>query len=65
MIPHPHAARGDYADPVLDVLKTPLASAMAYITANKLNWFVDARYEILNEKVNRRMGLGHGTTPRR
>jgi carboxypeptidase C (cathepsin A) len=43
----------DHADPVLDSLKTPLAAAMAHLTATKLNWFVDSRYEILNENVNR------------
>ncbi len=44
--------------PILDVLKVPLASAMAYVTAKKLNWFVDARYEILNEDVNREWDWG-------
>jgi carboxypeptidase C (cathepsin A) len=50
--PAPHAAASDYSDPVLDAVKTPLASAMADITANRLGWPVDARYEILNETVN-------------
>ncbi|MGP8233668.1 MAG: S10 family peptidase [Methylovirgula sp.] len=59
--PEPHTARGDYADPVLDALKTPLASAIADIAANQLKWFVDARYEILNEKVNEGWDWGHGT----
>jgi carboxypeptidase C (cathepsin A) len=58
--PHPHAARSRYADPVLDALKAPLASAMADIAANKLNWFVDARYEILNESVSENWDWGHG-----
>ena len=51
--PFPYSARSEYSDPVLDSLKTPLASAMADITANKLNWLVNARYEILNEDVNK------------
>ena len=59
--PQPHVARGDYADPVLDALKTPLASAISDITANQLKWFVDARYEILNEKVSEDWDWGHGT----
>jgi carboxypeptidase C (cathepsin A) len=55
---YPYSARGDYSDPILDVLKAPFASAMAYITAKKLNWFVDARYEILNEEVNHEWDWG-------
>ncbi|MGB8278853.1 MAG: peptidase S10 [Methylovirgula sp.] len=55
---YPHLARADYSDPILDVLKAPFASAMAYITAKKLNWFVDARYEILNEEVNKEWDWG-------
>jgi carboxypeptidase C (cathepsin A) len=58
--PQPHAARSDYADPVLDSLKTPLASAIADITANQLKWPVDARYEILNGTVNESWDWGHG-----
>jgi carboxypeptidase C (cathepsin A) len=54
----PHLARGDYSDPILDVVKVPLASAMAYVTQQKLNWFVDARYEILNEEVNQEWSWG-------
>jgi carboxypeptidase C (cathepsin A) len=50
--PEPHDASSTYSDPVLDAFKTPLASAMADLTANRLNWPIDARYEILNESVN-------------
>jgi len=50
--PEPHDASSNHADPVLDAYKTPLASAMADITANRLGWPVEARYEILNESVN-------------
>jgi carboxypeptidase C (cathepsin A) len=49
--PSPHAAVSDYSDPVIDALKAPLASAMAALTGTCLGWFVDARYEILNENV--------------
>ncbi|HEY1736911.1 MAG TPA: peptidase S10 [Methylovirgula sp.] len=51
--PYPHLAHGDFADPILDVLRAPFASAMTYVTQKELNWFVDARYEILNDDVNR------------
>ncbi|MGA3304073.1 MAG: peptidase S10 [Methylovirgula sp.] len=50
---YPHLARSDYPDPLLDVLRAPFASAMTYVYENKLNWIVDARYEILNDDVNR------------
>ncbi len=50
--PSPHAATSEYSDPVLDAVKTPLASAMADLTASRLGWPVDARYEILNESVS-------------
>jgi carboxypeptidase C (cathepsin A) len=48
----PYLARADFSDPILDTLKAPFASGMEYLTAMKLNWFVDARYEILNDEVN-------------
>ncbi|MGO9674513.1 MAG: S10 family peptidase [Methylocella sp.] len=51
--PSPHVASSEYSDPVLDAVKTPLASAMADLTAGRLGWRVDARYEILNEAVSR------------
>lgn len=56
--PFPYSARSEYSDPVLDALKAPLASAMANITATKLNWFVNARYEILNENINKEWQWG-------
>ncbi len=58
--PNPHSATSHYADPVLDALKAPLASAMQDIYANRLNWIVDARYEILNEDVTRKWDWGDG-----
>ncbi|MFZ0494321.1 MAG: peptidase S10 [Methylocella sp.] len=58
--PSPHAARSDYSDPILDAIKTPLASAMADLTGNRLGWKVEARYEILNENVNRAWDWGSG-----
>ena len=58
--PSPHAAASDYSDPVLDAIKTPLASAMADLTGNRLGWPVEARYEILNENVTRAWDWGGG-----
>ena len=58
--PTPHSASSNYPDPVLDTIKTPLASAMADLTANRLGWPVEARYEILNESVYRQWDWGAG-----
>ena len=60
--PSPHAASSEHSDPVLDALKTPLAGAMADITANRLNWPVDARYEILSRSVSRQWDWSSGET---
>lgn len=61
--PFPYRMHSEYSDPILDALKVPLASAMANITATKLKWFVNARYEILNEDVTRRWDWGSGRRP--
>jgi len=58
--PAPHAASAEYSDPILDSVKTPLASAMADITANRLGWPIEARYEILNENVNKQWDWDSG-----
>jgi carboxypeptidase C (cathepsin A) len=58
--PAPHAAVSDFPDPVLDAFKTPLASAMADISGNRLGWFVEARYEILSESVYHAWDWGSG-----
>ncbi len=50
--PNPYDAVSHHADPILDALATPMASAMADVTANRLKWPVNARYEILNPSVN-------------
>jgi len=52
--PAPHDASSDYSDPILDALRAPLATAMADLTGHRLNWPIEARYEILNDAVNRR-----------
>ena len=50
--PHPFDATSHHEDPILDSLKVPFATAMADITAHRLDWPVQARYEILNMQVN-------------
>ena len=50
--PTPFAAVSHHEDPILDSLKVPLATAMADVTAHRLNWPIQARYEILNTQVN-------------
>ena len=50
--PNPNAAESHWSDPFLDGLRAPIASAMADITVNRLNWPVgELRYEILNNQV--------------
>jgi carboxypeptidase C (cathepsin A) len=56
----PYAARAENSDPVLDAAKTPLATAMAELTSRRLGWNIAARYEILNEAVNRQWDWGTG-----
>jgi carboxypeptidase C (cathepsin A) len=58
--PNPHSLTSHYADPVLDALRPPLASAMANLYAMQLHWFVDARYDVLNEDVSRDWDWGSG-----
>ncbi len=58
--PSPHAATSHYADPVLDALCPPLASAMADIYQKQLNWFVEARYDVLNKAVSQDWDWGSG-----
>ncbi len=60
--PEPHASTpGEYTDAVIDAAKTSLASAMADVTATKLNWPIDARYEILNDTVSHQWNWGDKT----
>jgi carboxypeptidase C (cathepsin A) len=39
------------SDPVLDALRAPLGAAMTDRALGKLKWPVEARYEILNDRV--------------
>ncbi len=61
--PNPFDAFSHHEDPILDALKVPLAGAMADITANRLKWPINARYEILNGKVNGRWDWDNGRQP--
>jgi carboxypeptidase C (cathepsin A) len=58
--PFPYRATSEYSDPLVDAVKTQLASAMADLTATRLGWFVEGRYEILNESVARSWEWGSG-----
>ena len=57
--PEPYAPESDWADPVLDVLRTPLGAAMTQLTIEKLKWPVgDSRYMVLNEQVAHQWDYG-------
>ena len=61
--PEPFEMSNHHEDPILDALKTPMATAMADVTANKLKWPVQARYEILNMSVNGHWDWDNGRHP--
>lgn len=61
--PSPFDPFSHHEDPVLDALRAPMAGAMADVTANRLKWPVNARYEILNLKVNGRWDWDNGRNP--
>ncbi len=48
----------EWSDPVLDGLRAPLATAMTVLVTEKLKWPVEARYEILNDRVSRSWNWG-------
>jgi len=51
----------DWADPVLDAYRAPLAEAMEQLVTERLKWPVgDANYEILNDRVSQSWDWGHG-----
>ena len=58
----PNAAPGrrprDWSDPVLDGLRAPLAAAMTEQGVERLKWPVEARYEILNDRVSESWNWG-------
>ncbi|VVB46014.1 Carboxypeptidase C (Cathepsin A) [Beijerinckiaceae bacterium RH AL1] len=58
--PNPYDETSHYEDPVLDALRAPFATAMAEVTADKLGWPINARYEILNMAVNGRWDWSAG-----
>ena len=61
--PNPFETFSHHDDPVLDALKVPMGAAMAELTANRLKWPVNARYEILNGSVNGRWSWDTGRLP--
>ena len=61
--PEPFETSSHHDDPILDALKTPFAAAMADVSANKLKWPVQARYEILNLQVNNHWDWDTGRHP--
>ena len=48
----------EWSDPVLDGLRAPLATAMTELAVEKLKWPVEARYEILNDRVSESWNWG-------
>ncbi len=61
--PNPYDAVSRHEDPILDALKVPMATAMAQLTAGRLMWPVQARYEILNMQVNGHWEWNTGRRP--
>ena len=61
--PEPFETSSHHDDPILDGLKTPFAAAMADVTANRLKWPIQARYEILNMAVNNHWDWDTGRHP--
>jgi carboxypeptidase C (cathepsin A) len=58
--PNPSASSSHYEDPVLNVLRAPLSSAMTGLYARTLNWRVEEPYHLLNGRVNARWDWGAG-----
>ena len=50
--------RRQRSDPVLDGLRAPLATAMTALVVERLKWPVEARYEILNDRVSESWNWG-------
>jgi carboxypeptidase C (cathepsin A) len=59
---NPDPARShDFADPVLDAMRAPLAQAMAGLAGDRLKWAVgDVSYEILNDRIAHNWDWGQG-----
>ncbi len=51
--PFPYAPDQETNDPILDGIIAPTTSAMVDFVTRTVGWKVDARYEALNEEVNR------------
>ncbi len=58
--PFPHDTISDYADPVLDGMKSPVTSAMVAIYTSRLHWHPDDTYHLANDTVFRQWQWGRG-----
>jgi carboxypeptidase C (cathepsin A) len=58
--PDPASANSHYDDPVLSVIRAPLATAMTDLYARVLKWRVEEPYQVLNNRVNQRWDWGGG-----
>ena len=56
--PEPGATYARQPDAVLDGLRAPLTAAMLDLYASRLNWRVEAPYQLLNDAVNRAWDWG-------
>jgi carboxypeptidase C (cathepsin A) len=56
--PAPGRRPQDWSDPVLDGLRAPLGAAATDRAIGKLKWPVEARYEILNDRVSENWNWG-------
>ena len=56
----PEAAAPRLTDPVFAQFAPPLTSAIVDLLSNRLNWRVDAKYELDNDRVFREWDWGHG-----
>lgn len=65
--PFPTSARSQAPDPVLTGLRAPMTSAAILLYAQRIGWRpegqANARYEVLNEGVNRAWDYGRGDRP--
>lgn len=58
--PTPQAAFSRFPDPVLDLTKAPITTAMTDLYQRVLNWRVDQPYRLLEGEVSRRWNWGGG-----
>ncbi len=61
--PTPQAATSHFPDPVLELTKAPITSAMTDLYQRVLHWRVDQPYRLLEGEVSRRWNWGGGRSP--